>query len=589
MRPVRALRLRRAALAFFVATLLSASGLGAPADGDPATLTGESVLGLGAGLFHVLSGSTCASDGSGTIVFTASGTTSGPFPGTITQTGSVTLGPTPAPIGAISFLSPVTQFSSTFTIVSGSTTITGTETLGEREDTLPFGTFDFVNAGECFRGAGTFTANQFSVGLRYDATINTPGGSFLDNGFGHAYGAENRFLQPATLVDEGFVSLSGVTAPGAPTNVVAVAGDGTAAVSWVPPVSSGGNPIRNYDVTVSPGGRTVVACANLSTDVTCHYTDLLVTGLTNGVSYSFSVTARNAVGMSPASGASNTVTPLAGNPPPAAATALSTPAQPTTVSTGSVPDADGTVATITVPAGTAGGIVSIVQGGVPGPAPAGYTLLDRQTTITAPNATAADPLVLTFSVGGSLLAAAGLDETTVQLFRDGVPIGPCDQNTAVASPDPCVASRLALDGGGAEITVRSSHASVWNFGKRSLHFTVSGLFQPVANPPAVNTVKAGSAVPVKFSLAGYQGLNVMRSGYPKSVTVPCEGTTAAAAIDETATAGGSSLSYDPTSDRYTYVWKTEKSWISPPGGPCRQLIVSFIDGSVLTARFSFRK
>ena len=51
----------------------------------------------------------------------------------------------------------------------------------------------------------------------------------------------------------------------------------------------------------------------------------------------------------------------------------------------------------------------------------------------------------------------------------------------------------------------------------------------------------------------------------------------------TDTPGNSGLSYDPRTDTYTYVWKTEKAW----AGTCRRLVVGFADGSVRTADFSF--
>jgi hypothetical protein len=51
------------------------------------------------------------------------------------------------------------------------------------------------------------------------------------------------------------------------------------------------------------------------------------------------------------------------------------------------------------------------------------------------------------------------------------------------------------------------------------------------------------------------------------------------------TAGNSGLSYDPQTARYTYVWKTEKTWSKT----CRLLIVKFKDGSQLLANFSFSK
>ena len=45
-------------------------------------------------------------------------------------------------------------------------------------------------------------------------------------------------------------------------------------------------------------------------------------------------------------------------------------------------------------------------------------------------------------------------------------------------------------------------------------FSWTGFFQPVDNPPAVNTKNAGSAVPVTFSLGGDQGLGVLAAGSP---------------------------------------------------------------------------
>ena len=53
----------------------------------------------------------------------------------------------------------------------------------------------------------------------------------------------------------------------------------------------------------------------------------------------------------------------------------------------------------------------------------------------------------------------------------------------------------------------------------------------------------------------------------------------------TDTPGKSGLSYDATTDTYTYVWKTDKAW----AGTCRRLIVSFGDGSVRTADFAFAR
>ena len=94
--------------------------------------------------------------------------------------------------------------------------------------------------------------------------------------------------------------------PAAPTAVVAVAGSQSATVSWSA-AANNGSLITLYVVTASPGG---LGCT--STTTSC-----VVSGLTNGTAYTFTVAARNAVGTGPVSLASAAVTPkfTASNPP----------------------------------------------------------------------------------------------------------------------------------------------------------------------------------------------------------------------------------------------------------------------------------
>jgi hypothetical protein len=107
------------------------------------------------------------------------------------------------------------------------------------------------------------------------------------------------------------VSVTPVTTPGAPTGVVATPGNASATVRWSPPPNNGGSPITGYTVTASPGGQTGVATPPLTTAT--------VTGLTNGVAYTFTVTASSVAGASLASLPSVAVTP---NPPPDAPTGV---------------------------------------------------------------------------------------------------------------------------------------------------------------------------------------------------------------------------------------------------------------------------
>jgi hypothetical protein len=94
-----------------------------------------------------------------------------------------------------------------------------------------------------------------------------------------------------------------LTVPDPPTGVAATAGNAQANVSWTAPASSGGSPILGYTVTSNPAGGTATTLGATSTTVT---------GLTNGTSYTFSVTASNVIGPSAASLPSNPVVPAAG-------------------------------------------------------------------------------------------------------------------------------------------------------------------------------------------------------------------------------------------------------------------------------------
>jgi Immunoglobulin domain/Galactose oxidase, central domain len=119
----------------------------------------------------------------------------------------------------------------------------------------------------------------------------------------------------------------------------------------------------------------------------------------------------------------------------------------------------------------------------------------------------------------------------------------------------------------------------------SVRYEFSGFFRPIENPPIVNVAKAGSGVPVKFSLSGFFGLGIVAAGYPASQPVTCDAVAPTDAVEETISAGSSSLNYDPTTDQYIYVWKTNKSW----AGSCRQLILQLNEGTVRVAKFSFTK
>jgi hypothetical protein len=88
--------------------------------------------------------------------------------------------------------------------------------------------------------------------------------------------------------------------PGAPTNVIATNGDTQVSVAFTAPAYTGYPAgITSYTVTSSPGGFTATGASS----------PLVVTGLTNGTAYTFTVRATGVTGTGPASAPSNSVSP----------------------------------------------------------------------------------------------------------------------------------------------------------------------------------------------------------------------------------------------------------------------------------------
>jgi uncharacterized membrane protein len=132
------------------------------------------------------------------------------------------------------------------------------------------------------------------------------------------------------------------------------------------------------------------------------------------------------------------------------------------------------------------------------------------------------------------------------------------------------------------------HAVRWSFIVPAVHFEFTGFSLPVQNPGStapyiVNKVKAGQAVPIRFSLNGDQGLDILASGNPRSKAGPCTLINTEGG-QPTKSTGARRLSYAPRADQYSYIWKTEKAW----AGTCRQLMISLTDGTTHTALFKFK-
>lgn len=190
--------------------------------------------------------------------------------------------------------------------------------------------------------------------------------------------------------------------------------------------------------------------------------------------------------------------------------------------------------------------VAIVQ-----PAPGAHTTVGTAIALSATTSDAGgDAVTCSISWGDATTSASGCaaDHTYSQTGTFTATVTADDGDGGVATASVTVVVDAAPD-------------TAWHF---------DGFFQPVDNLPVVNTVRAGSTVPLKFSLGGYHGTAIFAPGYPASAAHPCGSSSAEDAIEQLSTPGESTLTYDAGSDRYHYNWKTEKGW----AGQCRTLASS---------------
>ncbi|WP_433046989.1 fibronectin type III domain-containing protein [Dactylosporangium sp. CS-033363] len=186
--------------------------------------------------------------------------------------------------------------------------------------------------------------------------------------------------------------------PGAPTDVTAVVGDGTADVSWTAPANQGAG-IAQYTATASPGGQT---CTSVGSSCT-------ITGLSNGTAYTFSVVASGVPGTGDsAPGTSGTA--LVAGPPGAPTGATALPGQTDAAVSWTAPTGGGTVTGYTVTA-----------------APDGATCTTTATTCTVTGLTSGTAYTFTVVANGGGGASAGAVTDPV---TPGPPAAP-DNVTAV--------------------------------------------------------------------------------------------------------------------------------------------------------------
>jgi hypothetical protein len=324
-------------------------------------------------------------------------------------------------------------------------------------------------------------------------------------------------------------AIPGGSAPGAPTGANAAAGFTSATLTWTAPASRGGSAIGRYTVTAvdstsaARGGQT---CTWTSGALSC-----TVTGLTDGDSYTFTITATNTVGTSAPSTASNAIVPAL-SVPVAPTGLIATPGNHSVVLTWTAASNGG--ATITgynlFEANSAGGenYAAPLNGGIP----------ISGTTVTVPNLTNGHTYYFTVEAVNAVGSSDASNEawaiaaaTTADPPQDVVAAPPSNGSVVVSWVAP-------LDSGGSSVTgyvitpwiaTTAEAASVFN-NNTSTTGTVTGLTPGTAYSFTVAAINSSG--------------NGAQSAPSNIVMVPMAGTTLVLSLSGTkATYGNEQAEY----------------------------------------------
>lgn len=140
------------------------------------------------------------------------------------------------------------------------------------------------------------------------------------------------------------------------------------------------------------------------------------------------------------------------------------------------------------------GLVTIQISPTTQPVPNGFSFLNQQVDITAPSANVSSPLTIVFTVNSTQIPS-GQNESTIQIFKNGVVVPACSGSGA--TPDPCVSIRTTLVNGDIQITVLSSNGDPWNI----------GIPETPTPMPTTTPFPTGSISGMKFNDTNFNTLN----------------------------------------------------------------------------------
>ena len=161
---------------------------------------------------------------------------------------------------------------------------------------------------------------------------------------------------------------------------------------------------------------------------------------------------------------------------------------------------------------------------------------------------------------------SGVDKANSTLFG----------HVATDTVGPKSATFTAIDFAGNSATKECAYSVIYDF---------AGFFPPV-KPPCPEPGQGRQRDPAEVQPGRRPGTRRDQGGVS---SVHVAGTTnhgseRQPATNPRRTTGKSGLAYDPLSDQYTYVWKTEKAW----SGTCQYLSLQLMDGTEQRAAFQFK-